>query len=326
MIVTHLKSIPRDDAPEATARIDAPQGAIATFGVFDGVHLGHRRLLSRVVEAARAVGAPAVVLTFAVHPVAVLRGLPPRSITSLPHRLRLFEGIGFDGCVVLPFDETVRELDAETFARRVFVRGLAIRGWVLGPDARIGKDRRGDRAFFERFAREHGLSLEFIEPCAISGDPISSTRIRAAITDGDLDRAEAMLGRKVSLYGTVVQGEGRGRKLGFPTANLDLHHEIRPPLGVYAVRARVDAAEWNGVLNVGIRPTFGPDGDLTVEAHLFDFQGDLYGKDVELVLVRRLRAEMKFGSRDELVAQIARDCAAARAVLAVPSEGRDPKP
>jgi riboflavin kinase/FMN adenylyltransferase len=315
MIVTTLTAIPADDAPEELARIAAPRGSIATFGVFDGVHRGHRHLLSRVVAAAREAKAPALVITFAVHPVAVLRGLPPRSITSLPHRLRLFSDLGFDACVVLPFDETVRDLDADTFARRIFVRGLGIRGWVLGPDARIGKDRRGDRAFFERFAAAHGLSLEFVEPFAVAGEPISSTRIRAAITDGDLDRARAMLGREVSLYGTVVAGDGRGAKLGFPTANLDLHHEIRPPLGVYAVRARIDGRQWDGVLNVGIRPTFGPDGDLTVEAHLFDFAGNLYGRDLELVLVKRLRAEKKFGSRDELVAQIARDCEAAKEVL-----------
>jgi riboflavin kinase / FMN adenylyltransferase len=311
MIVRQLASL-----PSPGAAIDAPRGGVATLGVFDGVHLGHRHLLERVVARARALGAPALVLTFAVHPVVVLRGLPPRLITSLPHRIRLFAELGIDACVVLPFDATVRDLEADDFAHRVFVAGLAVRALVLGPDAHVGRNRAGDREFFTRFAARNGIEMEFVTPLELNGERISSTRVRAAIGDGDLDRARVMLGRDASLYGTVVRGDGRGRKLGFPTANLDLHHELRPPLGVYAVRVHTAGGAWDGVLNVGIRPTFGPDGDLTVEAHLFDFDGDLYDQDVELVLVARLRAERKFASREELVAQIALDCAAARAALA----------
>ncbi len=295
--------------------VGVPRGAVATLGVFDGVHLGHRHLLERVIASGRARGAPSLVLTFAVHPVVVLRGLPPRLITSLPHRLRLFEQLGIDATIVLPFDAKVRERTAEEFADQVFVRALALTGLVLGPDARIGRDRGGDRAFFERFCAAHGIDLEIVPPLEIDGERVSSTRIRAAIADGDLARAKKMLGRDISLFGTVVRGDGRGRKLGFPTANLDLHHEIRPPLGVYAIRVRHGEKLFGGVLNIGIRPTFGPDGDLTVEANIFDFEGDLYGQDLELILVKRLRAERRFASRDELVAQIALDVAAARAAL-----------
>lgn len=295
--------------------VGVPQGAVATLGVFDGVHLGHRHLLERVIASARARGAPSLVLTFAVHPVVVLRGLPPRLITSLPHRLRLFEQLGIDATIVLPFDAKVRERTAEEFADQVFVRALALKGLVLGPDARIGRDRGGDLAFFERFCATHAIQLEVVPPLEIAGERVSSTRIRAAIADGDLARAKKMLGRDISLFGTVVRGDGRGRKLGFPTANLDLHHEIRPPLGVYAIRVRHGEKLFGGVLNIGIRPTFGPDGDLTVEANIFDFEGDLYGQDLELILVKRLRAERRFASRDELVAQIALDVAAARAAL-----------
>lgn len=304
----------RQDA--LTDGIDVPPGGIATLGVFDGVHLGHRRLLERLVANARARGVPSIVLTFAVHPVVVVRDLTPRLITSLPHRLRLFEPLGVDVCIVLPFDDRVRTLSAEQFARTVFVDGLAAGGLVLGPDTRIGHDRQGDLPFLERFCAEHSMTFEVVEALRHDGGDVSSTRIRAAITDGDLDRASRMLGRPFSLLGTVVRGDGRGRKLGFETANLDLHHEIRPPAGVYAIRARFDGRSADGVMNIGIRPTFGPDGDLTVEAHLFDFHDDLYGHELEVQLVARIREEMRFESREALVERIATDCREARAALA----------
>lgn len=293
---------------------DAPRGGVVTLGVFDGVHLGHRHLLARLVKEARARGAPAIALTFAVHPVVVIKGLPPRSITALDHRLRLLSECGLDATVVLPFDEAVRDLSAEAFSQRVFVDALSARALVLGPDARVGKDRKGDLEFLRGFAARHTIDLVVVEPLDLGAERISSTRIRAAIADGDIERVAHMLGRPFALSGTVVKGLGRGRLLGFPTANLDLHHEIRPPLGVYAIHARLpDGRRIPGVLNIGIRPTFGPDGDLTVEAHLFDFAADLYGQEIELELVKRLRAERTFRSREELVEQIALDVAAARA-------------
>jgi len=300
--------------------IDVERGGVATLGVFDGVHLGHQLLLRRLTEAARERSSRSTVLTFAVHPVVVVRKLTPRLITSLPHRLRLFEGLGIDTCVVLPFDAAVRELSADAFARSVFLDGLGASGLVLGPDTHVGRDRTGDLAFLRAFADGAGLSVEVVPALEDEGRKISSTRVRAAITDGDLVQASRMLGRPFSLLGTVVRGDGRGRKIGFATANLDLHHEIRPPAGVYAIRAIHGGESSGGVLNIGIRPTFGPDGDLTVEAHLFDFDGDLYGQDLEVVLLERLREEMRFGSRDELARQIELDCAAARRAL----EDRNP--
>ncbi|MBL8766785.1 MAG: riboflavin biosynthesis protein RibF [Planctomycetes bacterium] len=301
------------------ARLDAEfavaRGGIATLGVFDGVHLGHQLILRRVVEAARQRHAPAIVLTFAVHPVVVVKGLQPRLITSLEHRLALFAAIGVDACVVLPFDATVRAMSAEEFAQRVFVDALGLCGLVLGKDARIGRDRGGDGAFIASFCARNGITFETIDDFTVEGHRVSSTAIRAAISDGDLARAELLLGRPVAWFGTVVRGEGRGRQLGFATANLDLHHEIRPPAGVWAVRVRVGSIWVPAVLNIGIRPTFGPDGDLTVEAHLLDFSGDLYGQTLEVRFVARLREEMRFASRDALVEQIRRDVDAARRLL-----------
>lgn len=297
------------------------RGGVATLGVFDGVHLGHQLILRRVVELARAARTSAVVLTFAVHPVVVVKGLQPRLITSLEHRLALFASIGLDACIVLPFDSAVRELTAEQFAQRVFVDALGLRGLVLGKDAHIGRDRGGDAAFLGAFCASHSIAFETIDDFTVGGHRVSSTAIRAAIADGDLGRAELLLGRPVALFGTVVRGDGRGRQLGFATANLDLHHEIRPPAGVWAVRVRVGSIWVPAVLNIGIRPTFGPDGDLTVEAHLLDFSGDLYGQTLEVRLVARLREEMRFPSREALVEQIGHDVEAARRLLVRPAPG-----
>lgn len=291
------------------------RGGVATIGVFDGVHLGHRRILERLVQVAGEESAPAIVLTFAVHPVVVLRGLPTRLITSLHHRLRLFQSASIDECAVLPFDAEISRIPAESFCQQVFVEALALRGLVVGPDARVGAGRGGDVAFLRSFCDRAGIRFEAADDYRFAEARVSSTRIRAAIADGDLVRARRMLGRDWSLLGTVVKGVGRGRKLGFATANLDLHHEIRPPPGVYAVRVQVGEGEHPGVVNIGIRPTFGPDGDLTVEVHLLEYDGDLYGQDLEVFLVKRIRDEMQFSGRDALIRQIQKDVETAREIL-----------
>ncbi|MFH0943943.1 MAG: riboflavin biosynthesis protein RibF [Planctomycetota bacterium] len=292
------------------------RGGVATLGVFDGVHLGHQRILSRLIDRSREEQVASIVLTFAVHPVTVLRGLPARLITSLPHRLRLFEKLGVSECVVLPFDDSVRCLEAVEFSRRIFQQALALKGLVLGRDARIGCDGKGNLEFLDQFCRANRIWLEVIEDLRVDDVRVSSTRIRAAIADGDLVRAARMLGREWSMLGTVIRGDERGRKLGFRTANLDLRHEIRPPPGVYAGTVRKNGDQHACVVNVGIRPTFGPDGDLTVEAHLLDFDSDLYGAELELTLLHRVRAEKRFENREALIRQITADIAEARRFLA----------
>lgn len=299
----------------SSADLSIPRGGVATLGVFDGVHVGHQEVLRRVCDEARRLGGPSIVLTFAAHPVVVLRGLAPRSITSLKHRLRLFAQTGIEHSVVLPFDDEVRQLTARDFATRVFVDALSLRGLVLGPDARIGHDRQGDIPYLRRFCRETGIELVVLEDQRQDDRRISSTRVRAAIADGDLVRAREMLGRPVSMLGTVVAGDQRGRSIGFPTANLDLHHEIRPPAGVYAVRAIVGSEHLAGVANIGTRPTFGPDGDLQVEVHILDRDLELYGTELEVELIARIRDEMRFDSKDALIRQINADIAGARAAL-----------
>lgn len=294
-------------------------GRVLTVGVFDGVHLGHFVVLRRVVERASQERQEPVVVTFAGHPKELLTGHAPPTVTSLDHRLLLFERIGIRTTLVLRFTPELRELTAEQFLQRVLLDGMGARTLVLGWDSKFGKDRRGTAESLQPLARAAGFDLEAIGPLLLQGHPVSSTAVREAVALGEFERAATMLGRPVSLLGTVVHGDSRGRELGFPTANLDLHHELRPPDGVYAALAlqRADLQQQlrPAVVNIGTRPTFGA-AAIAVEVHLLDFQGDLYGQDLELFFLCRIRDERRFPGVEALVAQIHADIAAARGVLA----------
>ncbi len=218
-------------------RLPAPpdEGAVVSVGVFDGVHLGHEAILRENVAHARALGATPTVVTFRHHPKAILLGHAPRTLTSLDHRLDLFRRAGIAHTVVLTFDEHLRSVPAAEFAAGVLVGKLGARRFVLGFDSKFGRDREGTP---ERL-RALGYDVVVVPEVLVAGRPVSSTAIREAVELGDLDGAARMLGRPVAVYGDVVAGDGRGRQLGFPTANLDLHHELHPPTGVYAGRARI---------------------------------------------------------------------------------------
>ena len=208
--------------------------SVVTLGVFDGVHRGHAEVIGRVVSAARRRGCQAAVVTFDRHPSVLFDHRPAPAITSLEHRIRLFEALGVDVCVVMEFSEAVAQMPAEEFARTVFHDLLGAELLVLGFDCRFGRGRQGDVELCRRLGPELGFEVESVPPVEFGGRPVSSTAIRQAVTEGDLDGAESLLGRPFSLFGTVVRGEGRGRRIGFPTANLDPHNEILPPEGIYA--------------------------------------------------------------------------------------------
>ena len=303
-------------------KLEAPEaGSVVSIGFFDGVHLGHRAILARNVEVAAELGAVPTVLTFRRHPKHLLLGRAPKTLTTLDHRLALFERNGIEHTVALTFDESLRELSPEDFAREITVEGLAVRKFVLGFDSKFGRHREGTP---ERL-RELGFDVEVVPKVVVNRRAVSSTAIREAVSLGDLAGAAAMLGRPVSVFGVVVHGENLGARIGFPTANLDLHHELHPPPGVYACRARLprrpDGAALDGVANIGFRPTVTDEPpDLPqLEVHLFDFDGDLYGERMELEFVEHLRGEQRFSGIDELVAQIGRDVERARTILAAPS-------
>jgi riboflavin kinase / FMN adenylyltransferase len=297
---------------------------VATIGVFDGIHLGHRAVIDCTRDLARELDGESVVVTFDIHPRAVVKGRAPRSITSVAHRLVLLERSGLDHAVVLPFTDEVKSISAGEFADRVFLRGMGVKGLVLGFDSRFGKDRRGDLEFVTEWARGHDVVVRSAPPVFIDGKPISSSVIRDAIAAGEHDHAQALLGRPVAVYGTIVPGSGRGREIGFGTANIDLAGELSPPTGVYAAWARFRGSWQPALVNIGTRPTFeDDDAAVIVEVHVPGIDERLHGEEMEVQFVQRIRDEERFPDVNALIAQIERDRAELNRIV---GEVSDPPP
>lgn len=292
---------------------------VLTWGIFDGVHRGHQTLIKEVVQLARQKRVDSLALTFQEHPKKVLRSHDGALfITSLEHRLLLLERLGVTACLVLPFDRRFSRLSPESFIRLVYeqIKPSVI---VVTPGIIFGRDRSGNLPLLRTICNWYGIKVQTVN---LLGN-ISSTRIRAAIQDGQLAKAGRMLGRPVSILGTVVRGSQRGRQIGFPTANLDPHHEILPPGGVYAGRVyfapmtvgatktecRTNGRIYRAVVNIGTRPTFEKSKSVIIEVHLLGYHGHerLYGKNIEVEIVRRLRPEIRFATCAQLVAQIKKD-------------------
>ena len=290
--------------------------SVVAVGVFDGVHLGHQRLLHELLEMnSRLPGAPTVI-TFRNHPDHVLRGAAPPLLVSVPHRIRLLRRAGVQRLVLLDFEPRLQQMTARQFAQDLLVSRLRASGLLLGYDSALGKDREGTPARFVELGGELGFEVRIGRPFEVDGETVSSTRIRQAIGSGDLELGKRLLGRHPSTLGVVEHGFGRGRDLGFPTANLRPQTPALPPHGVYAVEVIVDGGVLPGIANLGVRPTFGDEAKAAMlEVHLLDFAGDLYGRELEVAFVALIRAERKFANAAELSAQIARDIAAARTRL-----------
>jgi len=283
------------------------------LGVFDGVHLGHRAVIRRVVEAARRDGGRAGVVTFDPHPIRVLAPdkAPRALLATLDHKAHLLAGLGVELLLAIPFDTAFAQLEAEEFLAQLCK--AAVGTIAVGDDWRFGKGRRGDVAMLRRFSEVHGFSLQAVPPVMADGERISSTRIRQAIRDGSVAAVAEMLGQPYSLEGPVIEGRKLARQLGFPTANVVTGDVQLPPDGVWLVEARCGGAIFSGVANLGMRPTV--DGtSRALEVHLFDFSGDLYGKVLEVTFVSYLRGERKFESIEALKDQIEADVATARSL------------
>ena len=291
---------------------------VVAIGNFDGVHRGHRYVMGKALEQARAQGRPAAVLTFDPHPRAFLKpDLPQFELTPIGVQADLIAGLGLDGLVVLTFDAAFASLTAEAFITDILVGRLAISGAVVGWDFHFGKARSGTPASLAAAGKAHGFAVTVLDPLASGDAPVSSTRIRQALAAGDLALANDLLGYEWFVRGPVIHGEKRGRDLGYPTANMALAPGCGLKHGVYAVRARVNGATYAAVASFGRRPMF-DNGAPLLETHLFDFRGDLYGKAIDIAFVRYLRPEMTFTSLDALIAQMDRDSGEARRVLAEP--------
>ena len=296
------------------------RAAAIAIGTFDGVHIGHRALISRTLEHAGTNDMIATVLTWDRHPAATLRPdkVPPQ-LTTPERRVELIEACGVDQLVILEFDETLSKWSPETFARKVLAEGLNAGGVFVGSGWRFGHKATGDVALLTELGRELGFVVDGLALAEVAGGPASSTRARAALEAGDMDLVRALLGRPFDIDGVVGKGDNRGTGLGWPTANLIVPDGFaRPALGVYAGRGRVGATWWPAAINVGVNPTFGGEVGRTpvrIEAYLLDFSGDLYGADVRLEFHARLRDEKKFASEAELSAQIADDVDATRRLV-----------
>jgi len=293
-----------------------PGGSVVTIGNFDGVHLGHREIFRRVVGAARACQATAAVITFEPHPLRLLapEKVPPR-INTPAEKVRLIRASCIDLLAILPFTRKLAALSATEFVERILVEKLAVRHLVIGYDYAFGRNRQGDAAFLAAAAKAHGFTLEVLEPLRAGQEVYSSTRIRKTLLRGDVHEVVGVLGRHFTLDGTVVSGDGRGRQLGFPTANLQTSKELLPADGVYAVKVRFGRRMYDAVANLGQRPTFAG-ATPTLEIHLLDYSGDLYGKRLRLYFIDRLRDEQRFSSVPELLNTIRADIAQARTILA----------
>jgi riboflavin kinase / FMN adenylyltransferase len=281
----------------------------AAIGFFDGVHLGHQHILRQMAADARQHEGLGLAITFDAHPNTVVapQRVPPL-IYSLPQKLRAISAVGADALLLIHFDRPFSEQDGEPFIRQL-VRDLGhLQSLCVGANFVFGHRRTGNVALLQRLGAELRFTVHGLAAVSLDGKTVSSTRIREAIRAGNLDQAGQMLGRAYSLAGRVVRGDGLGRQLGFPTANIDTSGLALPPNGVYAVHAETGGCSHRAVLNIGWRPTLrDPKPQLRVEAHLIDFKEDLYGEELEVVLVGRLRDEKRFPSLAELRQQIARD-------------------
>jgi riboflavin kinase / FMN adenylyltransferase len=291
---------------------DALRGGVAALGNFDGVHIGHRAVIGRAVARARGGGVPAIVVTFDPHPARLFRpDAPPFALTTMPQRLELIADLGVDVAVVIGFDRAFAARTADDFVGGVLKGQLGLNGVVTGEDFTFGQGRAGTAAMLAaHFAAEALAPVQDAD-----GGTVSSTRIRAALTGADPSAATALLGRPFTIRGRVEHGDKRGRTIDFPTANVQLGDYLRPAYGVYAVRARLPGGDWvDGVANLGVRPMFTPPKEL-LEVYLFDWEGDLYGAEIDVALVAFLRPEWKLDGLEALKSQIATDCEAARVAL-----------
>jgi riboflavin kinase/FMN adenylyltransferase len=318
--MTAARLIAVEDA-SATGSLALVPGVLVV-GNFDGVHLGHQAVLGEAVSRARALGLPAGVLTFQPHPAAVVGAGAPALLTTLERRAELVGALGVERVYVRRFDAAFAAWQPERFARELVAQTLHARLVVVGENFRFGAKRAGDLTLLRALGAELGFEVLVHAAASDARGPYSSTRARVAVVAGDLDEVRRVLGRPHALSGVVVHGDERGRTIGVPTANLGDVPELLPPNGVYAVtveRYRDDLGAFHplarGLTNIGVRPTVGGGGRLSVETYLLDFEGDLYDARLRVHLVARLRDEKKFGSLDELKAQIARDVASARTAL-----------
>jgi riboflavin kinase/FMN adenylyltransferase len=285
---------------------------VLTIGTFDGVHLGHRKIIARLNELARKINGESVIFTFDPHPRKVIAPEETnlRLLTTLDEKIELFEQSGIDHLIIYPFTPEFAQLTYSEFVEQVLVDQIHTHYLVVGYDHKFGKNRQGDFEFLKNCADRLGFHIEKLDVLLMNESNVSSTKIREAIQHGDFESANAFLGYSFSLHGTVVEGQKLGRKIQFPTANIEASDpdKIIPGYGVYMVKVKIHGKTHSGMLNIGSRPTVNHNADhRSVEVNIFDFNEDIYGKHLEVIFYRKLRDEQKFASIEELKKQLGKD-------------------
>lgn len=275
------------------------KNAVVALGVFDGVHRAHRRILKFAARTARRIGGVSIAITFYPHPQ------KKQSLYSLEHRLRLISELGIDACMVIKFNQRFAKTPACDFIKNILVKKIGARYICVGRNFRFGQNAQGDIAFLRKYSRIYNFKLKVFDLIRINRYPVSSTYIRKLITEGFLSTAEKLLGRRLSLFGTVIKGSSLAKNLGFPTANIDPHHEVLPPAGVYAVYVFLGKKKLGGLCYIGKQ----------VEAHILNFRKNIYGADLEVQFIKKIRDKKRFSSRASLIKQIKKDAHSTRQIL-----------
>ena len=297
---------------------DSLRGAVIALGNFDGFHLGHQAVAKEAIDWARAEGRPSIIATFDPHPVRFFKpDVPPFRLTTLEQRQELYLAAGATAMLVFHFDAELAGTSAEDFVKVILHERLGAAGVVTGEDFTFGKGRSGNREVLTRLGGDVGIEARAVPAVMDGGAPVSSSRVREALREGDPQEAARLLTRPFAIRGVVEHGDKRGREIGYPTANLSIESYLRPRYGIYAVTGRVLATgqDLQGAANIGVRPQFAPPKEL-LEPYFFDFSGDLYGQEIEVAFHHFLRGEAKFDSLDALTEQMERDCVEARRLLA----------
>jgi riboflavin kinase/FMN adenylyltransferase len=285
---------------------------VVTIGTFDGVHLGHRKVIEQLNELARKYNGESVIFTFYPHPRLITSPEETnlRLLTTLEEKKKLFEKFGVDHLVVFPFDKEFAELSYTNFVEQILVGKMKTRCLVVGYDHRFGKDRQGGFEYLKNCAERFNFKVEKLDALSVETENVSSTKIREALQSGDIKKANHYLGYRFTLHGKVIEGNQLGRKIGFPTANIEASdkNKIIPGYGVYAVKVVVNNSEYKGMLNIGTRPTFNNNADnRSIEVHIFDFNDDIYNRGITLVFVAKIREEQKFDGVEKLTEQLKKD-------------------
>lgn len=290
---------------------------VLTIGNFDGIHLGHQQIFQHVIKRAKELDGEAIVMTFQPHPLEVLRpenGGPP-IITCYEQKIKLIESFGLDAVVTINFTKEFARVSAQEFVEHILCKKIGLKVLVVGWNYHFGRNREGDIHYLRKEGKRLGFGVEVIDSIKVDGMPVSSTMVRKCVSEGELRKAEKLLGRRYEIVGEVVKGRDRGgRLLGFPTANISMRGKLCPLTGVYAVEVVINGKVYGGAANIGYNPTFGDDV-LSLEVHVLDFSGDLYGKEISVRLIEHIRKEKKFSNPQQLAEQISRDIKKAREIL-----------